>query len=68
MRKPKAKVGDWVRIMRGGSLVLAEVRYVVDDGWEPRYTLDHHGSAVNEDLLEVRPAPPSAQPDCEREK
>lgn len=52
--KAKAKVGDWVRIMRGGSLVLAEVRYVRDDGWKVHYTFDHHGGGDNDDILEVR--------------
>ena len=61
MAKAKAKVGDWVRIMRGGSLVLAEVRYVRNDGWEIHYTYDNHGGGNDEDILEVR-----ALPDKER--
>lgn len=56
MKTPKAKVGDWVRIMRGGSLVLAEVRYVKNDGWETHYTYDNHGGGNDDDILEVRSA------------
>lgn len=55
----KAAVGDWVRIMRGGSLVIAEVRYVKNDGWRTHYTFDHHGGGDENDILEVRK--PNAQ-------
>lgn len=53
-RIPKAKVGDWVRIMRGGALVLTEVRYAHDDGWKIKYVFDHHGHGDDDDILEVR--------------
>lgn len=50
----KVEVGDWVRIMRGGSLVIAEVRYVKNDGWKTHYTFDQHGGGDDEDIYEVR--------------
>ena len=54
MTNSRYKVGDWVRIMRGGSLVLAEIRYVKDDGWKTHYTYDNHGGGDDDDILEAR--------------
>ena len=50
----KVNIGDWVRIMHGGSLVIAEVRYVKNDGWKTKYIFDHHGDGDDDDILEVR--------------
>ena len=53
----KAKVGDWIRIMRNGLLSIAEVRYIHYDGWKDRYILDIGGSTDEDGIYEVRPAP-----------
>ena len=56
-RGMRAKIGDWVRFMRGGKLVIGKVEYL-----EPVYTMigaQYHtdvGSVHDEYVLEVRSA------------
>ena len=54
------RVGDWVRFMHGGRLVIDEIAYLV-----PRASWDstieamtlRHGRVRIEDVLELRPEP-----------
>jgi hypothetical protein len=50
----KAKIGDWVRIMRGGVLVIAEVRYIDRSGYGSKYVLDTGGTTDDDNVYEVR--------------
>jgi hypothetical protein len=50
----KAKVGDWVRIMRSGQLVIGEVRYIQEEGYYSKYVLDIGGTTDDDNVYEVR--------------
>jgi hypothetical protein len=51
------QVGDWIRFMRGGRLVVDEIAYIVPRGlWNstPEAMTLNHGQVPFESVLEVR--------------
>lgn len=59
MRETDPRVGDWVRVMRGGILVIAVVNYVRPNQWSistPEFQTDTAGVVQREDIWEIRRA------------
>jgi|WetSurSiteA1Bulk_404760.scaffolds.fasta_scaffold00002_11 hypothetical protein len=57
MKNKDIRVGDWVRFMRNGLLVLSEVEYVKKDRLSYIYGMDiitTNGSVPEKDILEIR--------------
>lgn len=51
------KVGDWIRFVRGGQLVIDQVAYIVPRGsWDstPEVMTIHNGRVIMDCVLEVR--------------
>lgn len=62
MKEVKVEVGDWVRFMRGGCLVIGSVAYLVPRAsWDSTIELmtAEHGQVGLDDVVECRkPLPP----------
>jgi hypothetical protein len=50
----KFKVRDWVRFIRDGRLVIAEVQYTKADALGVVYVVDHGGEVRESEILEAR--------------